>query len=439
MRARLRQARAALGETAPNARVTAAMRALERIEASLTRPPRVGVFGEFNAGKSSLTNLLMRRKALPTSVETGDRGSTLLRYADQPVLYALGEDGGRHRLTTAAFNKLIVRPALTEIGVPFPRLRDHEIIDTMGVSDPSQGGLTPSQSASSYLHAAIWCTLATQAWKRSEIGLWRSLPRRLFTRGLLVVTHADSVRDKIDRDKITERIRDEAKGMFHDFVLVSLPQALSALGAEGEIADEEMWSLSGAGEFERRFAEVMALARADKRRRAIAAVRKLTTAMLERPIRSRHEIEITRLLSAWSHRFRELPRGTDRDRLATGLQNKTAFVVAARGFVTYHLEPWLHSRVKPAKARDIMALLPLDEKYLGEIIAGYPEAHHPFVLRLIAAQIEAELAEVLGVLAQDKRVRARAALSETVVQTAVDLRDWAASWEAAEASEARSS
>jgi len=405
---------------------SSAIRALRRIQASLDRPPRIGIFGEFNAGKTSLTNILIGRQALPTSVVTSDRGSTLLRYADQPVLYAISGDGGRHRLTSAAFQKLIARPALTEIGVPFPPLRNYEIVDTVGVSDPALGGLPPKRAANSYVHAGVWCTVAAQAWKRTEISQWRTVPASVRERSLLVVTHIDAVSDPRDREKIAERIRSEAANLFHGFVMVSQTRALRALSPDGEIMDEAAWYDSGAAELQNWFAEIVAMARTDKHRRALTAAHAIANRLLSAPMRSAHEIAVSHLVAAWSHRVhrtvRDAAGGDDLTALSVDA-HVSILTTAARGFSAYSLEPWLEGRMKPSAMRDILALLPQEAEPVGAEVAGMaPDAAHA-TLALIAKQVEAELRETLLTLPARSGDQV-AELPDAVLRAARNLAQW---------------
>ncbi len=423
----LRETRAVFERAADIPRVASAFRGLQRVETSLSRPPRIGVFGEFNSGKTSLTNILIGRIALPTSVVTSDRGSTLLRYADQPVLYAIGADGGRHRLTTAAFQKLIARPALTEIGVPFEKLRDYEIIDAVGVSDPAHGGLPPKQAANSYVHGAVWCTVASQAWKRSEVSQWRTVPEQVRKRSLLVVTHLDAVPNPQDREKIAERIRSEAANLFHGFVMISLTQALRALSPEGEIIDEMAWYNSGAAELEHWFAEIVTLARIDKRQRAVAAAKTIAERLLSAPLRTPHEIAVSHLEAAWTNRVRRLVKdaraGRDANQFSVQ-EHINALVSAARGFAAYGLEPWLQRRVKTPTMRAILALLPLEPAQVRGVVAGLSAMQAHRALDQVVDQVGTELREALLEITPAKGDRP-AELPRPVVDAATALSAWA--------------
>ena len=40
---------------------------------------------------------------------------------------------------------------------------------------------------------AIWTTVATQAWRESELAQWLALPQAIHSRGLLAVTYCDLI------------------------------------------------------------------------------------------------------------------------------------------------------------------------------------------------------------------------------------------------------
>lgn len=417
----LQKARTEFSTAADVPRVAAASRALSRIEAALKRPPRIAVFGEFNTGKSSLTNLLIGRRARPTGVVTASPGATLLHYADPPVLHAISDDGGRHKLTSAAYQRLTVQPALTEIGLPLSKLKEYQIIDTVGVSDPSQvEDRALLSSAHNYVHGAIWCTLAPQAWKRSEIALWSSMPERIRQRSLLVVTHIDAIHGEHDLARIADRIRLETQGQFHDMALVSLKHALDALSPSGEIIDHDLWRMSGADEFLEKFGDLVVLASQDRKERAISSVRAIAKRMLHVPIHSRGDIETERLLRLWRQHSDGLDRLSENHEIRDWVQE---IVARSRSFGTYSLEPWLFKRMKPQQARDVLALLPIDEGVIEQLVSGLDARGAAARLELIMKQVEAEFSEIFPKLT-NQGATPSAEIPPNIREVAQELATW---------------
>src|SRR5262245_5494032 len=183
--ARLRLERAA----SPELRLSPAIRALWRTELRLDRPLRLAIFGEMNAGKSSLANLLAGIESLPTAVISNTRIPTLLYYASEAEIWVVEESGKREQLHNGSImpRRSVFR---VEVGLPSPRLRGMQILDLPGLADPRLGGAAVDLAAH-HVGAVIWCTMSTQAWKESERTVWSVLPSRLNSRGLLVATHRD--------------------------------------------------------------------------------------------------------------------------------------------------------------------------------------------------------------------------------------------------------
>jgi hypothetical protein len=68
---------------------------------------------------------------------------------------------------------------------------------------------------------AVWCTLATQAWRATEREMWIQICPRARTSSLLAVTHADALRDS-DQERVADRVQREAAEHFAGFGLLSL-------------------------------------------------------------------------------------------------------------------------------------------------------------------------------------------------------------------------
>ncbi len=245
----MRQARGEL-ERAGFARpaLAPAIRALRRIELRLERPLRIAAIGEFNSGKSTLTNLLVRIESLPTAVISNTCIPTLLYHAPEPVIFAVYSDRRRERLrassraSTQDFFRL-------EVGLPSERLRAVEILDLPGLADARFDG-SIADLATHGVDVALWCTLSTQAWKESERATWEEIPARLRERGLLVATHRDLLPNADDVGKLMDRLRDEAGALFRDILPMSTIEALAVARSDraGEIGT--VWKESGADAFE---------------------------------------------------------------------------------------------------------------------------------------------------------------------------------------------
>jgi GTPase SAR1 family protein len=245
----MRRARGAL-ERAGSAEtmLAPAIRALRRLELRLARPLRIAVVGEFNSGKSTLTNLLVRIESLPTAVISNTCIPTLLYHAPEPELFAVYHDRQRERLRASSEASLddIFR---LEVGLPSQRLQAVQILDLPGLADARFDG-SIADLASHGADVALWCTLSTQAWKESERAAWEEIPVRLRERGLLVATHRDLLHDASDIEKVLDRLRDEAGSSFRAILPMSTVEALAV--ARNDLAGEAglTWKESGADAFE---------------------------------------------------------------------------------------------------------------------------------------------------------------------------------------------
>jgi hypothetical protein len=100
--------------------------------------------------------------------------------------------------------------------------------------------------------------MSTQAWKASEKAVWRSLPQRLQSGGILVVTHKDAVRVGRDRDRLAARLAAEARPYFRSLVMMAAADAEGSLGNVADPPRAEAWRESGGAELEALVLEAVA-------------------------------------------------------------------------------------------------------------------------------------------------------------------------------------
>jgi hypothetical protein len=320
--------RAASGEN--RVRFARARRALRCVEAYLRRPLRVAVLGEQNSGKSSLINMLLRADVVPAGVLAALRTHLLLRHGPETAVVAVAADGARARLTSRALARMAVpeiraatggspviysaaepkaaparegkhavatirdapQPAadsarLIELIRPHPLLQRAELLESRLYPPGSENSVL--RRAFRPIDMAVWCTLATQAWKETEREAWQRFPASLGRDALLVVTYKDALANAKEEARLMGRLRRDAGPFFAGMLTVSARRAMEALGApgEGSIADPARWERSGAAAFEAALEE--ALARLHRRRLAKAdgLLRRLAARLPESPAQSR--------------------------------------------------------------------------------------------------------------------------------------------------------
>jgi hypothetical protein len=207
--------------------------------------PRIGLFGEFSAGKSSIANLLLGREVLPTAVLASTRRPTVVHYAPELQIEAVNHDGSREVVSPDAMAALSREDiSRFDIGLPSALLRHVELLDTAGFADPYQDNRRTLEVVDS-VDICIWCTLGTQAWRQSEQQTWLGLPSHLRSSSILVATHADNLTRARDLKRVKVRLQRETEQLFGSIVLLAVPDAMRAMGAEDLVADPELWRTSG--------------------------------------------------------------------------------------------------------------------------------------------------------------------------------------------------
>ncbi len=183
---------------------------LERLEALLRRPLRVAVLGESNAGKTSVTDLIIGQGLLPTGVVSHTRVPVLVTHAEEPAIH--GVDDTEIRVRNGVGQRTGVAYRAVRVALPIEALKGYQVLDT-----------PPSARPATFVADAdivIWCTVATRAWTESERACWAALPRRCARNALLVATHKDGLDTDEDVAHVKERLRNLTRGLFRNVVLV---------------------------------------------------------------------------------------------------------------------------------------------------------------------------------------------------------------------------
>ncbi|MEM1428679.1 MAG: hypothetical protein AAGG09_04400 [Pseudomonadota bacterium] len=203
------------------------------------RRPRIAIMGEFSAGKSTLTNLLLGGSALPTRITATQLPPVWVSLGDG-ASYAETVDGARFAvdladpdgldLTSTRFLRVFLKAEILEVC---------DLIDFPGISDPNMDAevwrrLVPLADA------VLWCTHATQAWRQTEAAVWDEVPFKLHERSLLLLTRMDRLTEERDRRKVIARVTRETDGLFAGVYPVSLTRGLAAG------SDRAAWEDSGA-------------------------------------------------------------------------------------------------------------------------------------------------------------------------------------------------
>ena len=140
-----------------------------------SRPVRVAIVGEFNAGKSTFINAVMGADVAPTGVLPTTATLHHLRYAPDPFARIQFYDGDvKERIVPSTELRAALKASDTanvkrvEILMPIASLTRVEILDTPGFNAPDQRHTDAARSAFEEADAAIWLLDANQPLKQSE-------------------------------------------------------------------------------------------------------------------------------------------------------------------------------------------------------------------------------------------------------------------------------
>lgn len=211
-----------------------------------TRKPRIALMGEFSAGKSTLSNLLLGTRPLPEKVTATRLSPVWMSYGTEAP-YRVDVDGSKEPVELSQLEGIDVE-ATRVIRLFFEAdiLQVCDLIDFPGISDPNMSA-DVWQRMLCEVDAVLWCTHATQAWRQSEAAVWDTIPEAVREKSILLVTRFDKLTTDRDRRRVLARLGKETDGLFGATFPISLTEALAA----GD--DYEAFDASGGGDFLQHF------------------------------------------------------------------------------------------------------------------------------------------------------------------------------------------
>jgi small GTP-binding protein len=217
-----------------------------------SRPVRVAIVGEFNAGKSTFINAVIGADIAPTGVLPTTATLHHLRYAPDPFARIQFLPDAPSEIKERIVPSSELRAALkatdptwvkrVEILQPIASLTRVEILDTPGFNAPDTRHTEAARSAFEEADAAIWLLDAGQPLKQSERRILEearatSLPVQI------LINKADRLKPE-DLDKVLANVGDSlAETGIRSW---AEPVALSArLALQGKLGDDDALSKSG--------------------------------------------------------------------------------------------------------------------------------------------------------------------------------------------------
>ncbi|MBM7067980.1 dynamin family protein [Actibacterium sp. 188UL27-1] len=212
------------------------------LSALAPRKPRIALMGEFSAGKSTLSNLLLGARPLPEKV-TATRLSPVWMSHGTAAAHRVSLDGEIEEIKLHRIEEVPVEETkVIRVFLDADILEVCDLIDFPGISDPNMSSEV-WQRVVGEVDAVLWCTHATQAWRQSEAAVWDDMPEAVRENSVLLITRWDKLTTEKDQSRVRRRIEKETRGLFGATFPISLTRALAA----GD--DYDKWVSSGAEAF----------------------------------------------------------------------------------------------------------------------------------------------------------------------------------------------
>lgn len=214
----------------------------------IARKPRLALMGEFSAGKSTLSNLLLGSARLPVRITATRLPPVWISYGEEKAI-RVDLDGNETQLDIREISSIqLEETKMLKLFLNADILEICDLIDMPGISDPNMAS-SVWEDALSEVDSVVWCTHATQAWRQSEAAAWDLVRSKTNGDNLIVISQFDKLRSERDKSRVLERVLKETDGLFRGVFPVSLIDALNS----GE--DVEKWKQSGAASFTEKLVE----------------------------------------------------------------------------------------------------------------------------------------------------------------------------------------
>ncbi len=212
----------------------------------LETPVRIAFAGKSAAGKSSLINLLIGERVLPSGLAAEGLPTTVVRHATTERTIASWWDRpsqafpGRNLSAAKALS-----PDIVTLEIDCEALDGLSLIDIAGFDD-AESSKRAVFTLMRLADVMLWCSRADNPMIKSDSDSWRLIPGRLIRNAMLVLTHAEDV-SEAGIAEAKEKLTPDRLKSFRDVIPVSTMVALMALQNPGDDF-EDLWSVSGAAQ-----------------------------------------------------------------------------------------------------------------------------------------------------------------------------------------------
>lgn len=215
----------------------------ERLRARLQSPVRVALVGAKDAGKSTLSRLLVGRELILPTKAGAVTPSSIAVYGQTQTLVAGWWDGRRKAFDNKAVRlALAEKPDYVEFAYPLQILERISFFDMPSAPDPED---QKRRLAWLFKRAdlVLWCKRAGEEWKDTEEELWAQAPESLQASSILAVTNVNKL-NYTSAQKSLARLADRVGDKFTKILPIATLEAAAAAPG-GTVRDAAAWKASG--------------------------------------------------------------------------------------------------------------------------------------------------------------------------------------------------